>query len=445
MNRIIFFFALISVITTNGVIAQTYCEDDKEGLRMFLRQFSADDGRINAERLGLQISDTLDWQDSEAWIAKIHAILVWNDESPKRLVEMNVAIVTLSLHAETIGVNIILTGVLDASKWSELTSLYCENNRLSALDVSTNMALTTLSCYRNQLTTLDVSANTALTNLSCSDNYLTSLDVSSNQALKQLVCSMNKIVALDVSANTSLQTLYCDNNELTILDVSANKALRYINCQYNQLSALVTNEENEFIFVECHDNRLPLSEIYKVFKLLIYEGSVMFGTQYFLPLTVTTGSEIDYSNQNIIGGIYTEFSITKSGSPASQSDYSLVEGKITFNSNGKYTVTMTNEAIDPNPFDPVQVVVEVEVGNVGNEQVIWDATKMIVYPNPTSDELRITNYQLYTNDYSIYSVSGQLVKQGKLQGETTTIYVGSLATGVYYLKISGGVVKFVKQ
>ena len=444
MNRIIFFFVFIGVITMDSAIAQTYHEDDKEGLRMFLRQFSADDGRINAERLRLQISDTLDWQDNEAWVDKINAILEWNDESPKRLVEMNVAKV-IALHAATFDVNILLTGILDASKWSKLTSLSCEHNQLEALDISANIALTSLSCYSNKLTTLDVSSNTALTYLGCSDNYLTSLDVSSNHALKTLFCSMNEITALDVSANTALQTLYCANNELITLDVSANKALRDIRCQYNQLSVLEMSEDNKFVFVECHNNRLPLSEIYKVFKRLIYKESVMFGTQYFPPLTVIAGSEIDYSNQNIIGGIYTEFSITQNGSPASQSDYSLIDGKITFNSNGKYTVSMANKAIESSTYNPVQVIVEIEVSEVSNEQVIQNATKIKIYPNPTSDELQIANYELRLHDYSVYNAFGQLVMQGKLQGETATLNVGSLAKGVYYLKISDEVVKFVKQ
>ena len=77
MNRVTFFFAFIGVIAMYSAKAQTFHEDDKEGLRMFLRQLSAEDGKINAEQLGLQINDTLDWQDSETWVEKIEG-LVWD-------------------------------------------------------------------------------------------------------------------------------------------------------------------------------------------------------------------------------------------------------------------------------------------------------------------------------------------------------------------------------
>jgi len=40
---------------------------------------------------------------------------------------------------------------------------------------------------------------------------------------------------------------------------------------------------------------------------------------------------------------------------------------------------------------------------------------------------------------------GQLMMQGKLSDETTTINVESLASGMYFLRIAGKTVKFVKE
>ena len=68
-----------------------------------------------------------------------------------------------------------------------------------------------------------------------------------------------------------------------------------------------------------------------------------------------------------------------------------------------------------------------------------------VYPNPTTNQLRIKNYELRDEEYRIYNISGQLLLQGKLQDESSSINVAALSNGIYYLRISGQTVKFVKQ
>ncbi|MDE7074334.1 MAG: hypothetical protein K2O69_04700 [Odoribacter sp.] len=77
-----------------------------------------------------------------------------------------------------------------------IKALNSNNNDLTLLDVSRCTALTRLWCYSNNLTSLDVSKNTALTLLNCNNNNLTSLDVSKNTALtEELVCSYNNLSA----------------------------------------------------------------------------------------------------------------------------------------------------------------------------------------------------------------------------------------------------------
>lgn len=75
-------FVLIASFTVISATAETYLKTDKEGLRMFLRQPSSVEGKINAEQLGLQLADTLTWNDSEAWVKKVEGIS-WNSDSPK--------------------------------------------------------------------------------------------------------------------------------------------------------------------------------------------------------------------------------------------------------------------------------------------------------------------------------------------------------------------------
>ena len=67
-----------------------------------------------------------------------------------------------------------------------------------------------------------------------------------------------------------------------------------------------------------------------------------------------------------------------------------------------------------------------------------------VYPNPANGQLKIKNYELRENtEYQIYSIVGQIVQQGKLYNNI--INVETLANGLYFLKVDGKMVKFVKE
>jgi len=73
--------------------------------------------------------------------------------------------------------------------------------------------------------------------------------------------------------------------------------------------------------------------------------------------------------------------------------------------------------------------------------------KISVFPNPATNQLRITNYELRNGaaEYSIYSVAGQKVMHGTLQDETSVINVATLAKGLYYLRVGEKTVRFVKE
>jgi len=82
----------------------------------------------------------------------------------------------------------------------------------------------------------------------------------------------------------------------------------------------------------------------------------------------------------------------------------------------------------------------------GIKQLTMHNAQLIIYPNPTTAQLRITNYQLRDAvDYSIYSITGQKIIQGKLQDETTVVNVETLAKGMYYLRVAEKTVKFIKE
>ena len=384
-----------------------YHNDDKEALRVFLQQPSAASGKINAELVGLSISDVNGWnnKDNENWVEKI-AGLTWNNEIPKRLIEADFS----SPMNPDMLVNhdlpfwLRLAGRLDASKWTRLNSLkifatqitsinissntalthlsLSKNDLISEINISENTALTHLSLDENPISELNINANTALVNLYLEDNpiselnvsantaletlrcrflQLTALDVSKNTALSLLDCSGNQLTELDVSRNTSLTRLSFGGNHLTELDVSRNLLLESLYCVENHLTEIDITANTELSSLHCYHNHLSLAKLFVISEnwKYLYDSPPHLGSQRLKTLTVSVGSEIDYSDQLIFKDIETVFTVTKDGLPASESDYKLTDGKLTINSTGLYVVKMTNDAI--NSFITYDAVVSVEI------------------------------------------------------------------------------------
>jgi hypothetical protein len=67
-----------------------------------------------------------------------------------------------------------------------------------------------------------------------------------------------------------------------------------------------------------------------------------------------------------------------------------------------------------------------------------------VYPNPVSNNLHVELIDLETAPYTIYNVAGQIIQKGTIN-KTAVINVQNLSKGMYYLRVSGRTVKFVKD
>ncbi len=101
-------------------------------------------------------------------------------------------------------------GVLSAEEIAVVKSIYVSSKGITTLggiEYFTN--LTTLYCNNNSITSLDLSGFTSLQSLICNNNSLTSLDLSDCTALTTLYCGSNRLTHLDVTANTALTTLNC--------------------------------------------------------------------------------------------------------------------------------------------------------------------------------------------------------------------------------------------
>ena len=70
---------------------------------------------------------------------------------------------------------------------------------------------------------------------------------------------------------------------------------------------------------------------------------------------------------------------------------------------------------------------------------------IIIYPNPAKDIITVASSELQNETYTVFSISGQALMRGKLQGETTTVNVSALASGIYFIKAGNYAEKFVKD
>jgi hypothetical protein len=156
---------------------------------------------------------------------------------------------------------------IDVTRIVYLKNFQCNNNNLSSIDVSRNLDLNIFMCAQNKLTTLDVSRNLALTNFFCSNNLLTTIDVLRNTRLGYFGCGSNQITSLDVSQNIKLINLFFESTAITTIDVSKNVLLQKIDCNNNRLTVLNTATNIDLLTLDCYKNLITSLDLSNNIKL----------------------------------------------------------------------------------------------------------------------------------------------------------------------------------
>lgn len=85
----------------------------------------------------------------------------------------------------------------------------------------------------------------------------------------------------------------------------------------------------------------------------------------------------------------------------------------------------------------VQQSIEISV-ITGIEEAIGINLEIVVYPNPTSDfvKLRVRNYQLDNLEFYLFDMSGKLIENTKITSEETLIRMQFLIPSIYFVKIT---------
>ena len=445
--------------------------------------------------LGIDTNPTIDGQVPTANISGVTSLNV----SSKNIADLTGIEGFISLTNLDFGDN-QLTGLLDLSNNSALTTLRCSFNQLTSLDLSQNTALTYLDCVSNQLTSLDVSNNTALITLYCDSNQLTSLDVSNNTALTNLDCegnglasldlsnnialtelilvsnqltsldvsncsdltsmnlrgnqltdldlsnnillnyldfSFNQLTSLDVSNNTALTVFISENNQITSLDFSNNTALNYLNCYSNQLTSLDVSNNLGLTRLDCFDNQLTSLDVSNNIALTI----------------------LDCNNNQLTGllDLSNNSALTKL-----QCQVNKIEILNIKNGNND-NVTLFNALNNPDLYCIVVDDISYSTTNwtnidpastFVNNETDCDALSLVdnnfelevtIYPNPTDNYLFIEGNENPIS-ITIYNLLGAKVIA---KSNTDKIDVSELSKGVYIINISDGVSqtnkKFIKN
>jgi len=289
-----------------------------------------------------------------------------------------------------------LTGIED---FRDLNQLWCNNNQLTNLDVSNNNQLFRLHCYNNQLTSLNLSTSNTLLWLRCENNQLTSLDLSQNTALKELSCGTNQLTNLDVSQNTALTALYCDSNQLTSLDVDTNTALTALICDNNLLTTIDVSQNTALYLFYCGVNQLTS-----------------------LDLTKNTALQFFWCNSNNLSSL--DF---RNG------NNTLIFDFVALTNPNLYCIDVDDAAYSTGMWFNIDTHCSFSENctSLGTED--FELAGFAMYPNPTFDIVKISINE--EASYSIVSLNGQVLKNGKLIAGDNTLRTSQLSNGLYFLNI----------
>jgi hypothetical protein len=129
-------------------------------------------------------------------------------------------------------------------------------------------------------------------------------------------------------------------------------------------------------------------------------------------------------------GIQAQETVTTSGGKATGSGgtVSYTVGQVAYTTNVSTTGTITQGV--QQPYEILVVT--------GIEEAVGISLEIVVYPNPTSDflKLKIKDYKLENLTYQLYDVNGSLLQNGEIVLKETIIQTGNLAPAAYYLKVS---------
>jgi Leucine-rich repeat (LRR) protein/ribosomal protein L31 len=280
--------------------------------------------------------------------------------------------------------------IVDVSGCGQLSCFECQYNKLASLNVGSLTKLATLKAYNNSLKKLDLSSNTLLSELQCGNNQLTSIVVSGCRQLSMIECQNNKLESLNVGSLTKLATLNANNNLLKELNLSSNTLLRSLDCGNNQLrlSTLPVKQNlTNYTYVP--------QGLISIGKDIVVSGKTF---KY-----VGVDEMVDLSAEATIGGKPTTFAWKKRRDGAVVTPTTSNGGMFTFGASLAGEVIyceMSNANFPYFTGDVAFKTVDVVVGNTFNIYNTYEVGKLQAFLNQSSSEIGKSNGQLLNSNYN---------------------------------------------
>jgi len=394
--------------------------------------------------------------------------------------------------------NNLLTS-LDLAQNVVLTDLYCSGNPLTSLDLSQNTALVKLDCQDNPITGLNLSQNPALNYLNCYDNDLYCLNIKNgnNVNLSTLYATNNpNLNCIEVDDSTWAVNNWTSNVNYSFgvtFNTNCNNSCSGIPCTTSADFSVVNNGNGNYSFTNNSSGSFTqshwafgdgttssLSNLNHTFSangtfvvILTINDSATNCFDYFVDTISVTGvtNPLQCASGFVIYPEPLTGDITViNSSTGTNLNYlwDFGDGNTSTLQNPSHTYATAGPFYLCLSIDDGAGCVDMHCDSIGANGVVFKTggftinvsgtpiitgvedielnRELIIYPNPTSNQLSIDT-DIYIDGISISDVTGKQIKS--FIPNSNTINVEDLSDGIYFIKIEGKdqsiIRKFIKQ
>lgn len=337
-----------------------------------------------------------------------------------------------------------LTGI---EAFTNLVFLSVVNNSLNSLNVQQNTQLKGLICAMNNLTTINVSQNTQLERLvfALNQNFM-GLDLSNNVNLKELNFDNTSISNLDLSHQVSLEKLLCSDAELMSLNVSFCPLINTIECSSNMIMTLNTTGCTQLEKIACQGNLLTSMDLstnvgLKSLKACCNQMTTLNVSNLInletLDSPINNYTALDLSNNPNLTHIYLFDNQLSYLNVANGNNTGI---QLLWAQNNPYEcVTVDSVEYSNANWMPVSSSFAFTIGAIFSEDCSSLSVQekglnsIEIYPNPVLD---IVSIEVKSKaKVFIYSTKGELILESEVDSEKSTIDLGGLNSGVYFINM----------
>jgi serine protease AprX len=157
----------------------------------------------------------------------------------------------------------------------------------------------------------------------------------------------------------------------------------------------------------------------------------------FHPILKNISNDVIYYPWSL-GGMENRFAPAERNKPNEVDNFKMIEVDEPV-ANQEYQLTVTKSTNSPEATKNFSVIIS---GLIDESLSLISHSKnlntLTVFPNPTADVIHIISNEGHKpTDFSIYTVTGQLIKKGAISGQQNTINISDLAPGSYLIQLTG--------